>query len=342
MSGAGMNWRWGVVVAGLVVGGCSANVEAIVGGEKFTGTVQQGMNHAGTMELQGDAGTKCTGRYVARSAIGGDGILTCNDGRQARIQYTTTSAGVGYGYGTTNTGADVRFYFGMNADQGAQYIAEQPAGGSEGGSAKGGSGTGFFITQQGHIVTNAHVVEGCSSVAIQQHGAGTSPAQIVAADKQNDLALLKTDTRPAAIATLRGNRPVRAGENVVAYGFPLNGLVSSGGVLTTGTVNALAGLRDDTRYFQISAPLQPGNSGGPLLDTTGTVIGVNSATLGNRAARAIGTIPQNVNFAIKSDIVRTFLSTQGIAVETGGSRELAVPDIGERARAFTVLVECKG
>jgi S1-C subfamily serine protease len=345
-----MNRRWGILAAGFVVAGCSANVGAVVGGEKFTGNVQQGMNGTGTMEIQGDVGTKCIGHYVARSAIGGDGSLTCNDGRQAMIQYTTTSVGVGYGYGTTNTGAGVRFYFGMNADQGAQYISATPgrpsggsgSGGSAGGSAKGSTGTGFFITQHGHVVTNAHVVETCSSVAIQQPGASATPAQVVAADKQNDLALLKVDTRPAAIATLRGNRAVRPGENVVAYGFPLNGLVSSGGVLTTGTVNALAGLSDDTRYFQISAPLQPGNSGGPLLDTTGTVIGVNSASLNNRAARAIGTIPQNVNFAIKSDVVRTFLSTQGITPETGGSRELAVPDIGELARAFTVLVECKG
>jgi S1-C subfamily serine protease len=252
---------------------------------------------------------------------------------------------VGYGYGTTNTGAPVRFYFGMSAEQGEQYIAAKP--GSESGAsgsagAKGASGTGFFITRQGHVLTNAHVVEGCTTISIQQQGQGASTAQVVAADKQNDLALLRTDAHPAAIAALRGDRPVRTGEAVVAYGFPLNGLVSSGGVMTTGIISALAGLRDDTRYFQISAPLQPGNSGGPLLDTTGTVIGVNAATLGSRAAKVIGQTPQNVNFAIKSDVVRTFLSTNGVFAETAAGRELSMPDIGERARTFTVLIECKG
>jgi S1-C subfamily serine protease len=344
--GTRMNWRVGALIAGLIVGGCSVDVNGFVGSEKFTGTVSQGLG-TGTMNVKGDTGTKCLGHYSARGMASGDGFLQCDDGRQALIRYENTSLGVGYGYGTTNTGDLVRFYFGISAEAAAQRIGEMPgkaaaASGGARGSAKGSTGTGFFITQQGHILTNAHVVDNCTSVVIQQQGVGASPAPIVAVDKQNDLALLRAETHPTAIAALRGNRPVRPGENVVAYGFPLNGLVSSGGVLTTGTVSALAGVRDDTRYFQISAPLQPGNSGGPLLDATGTVIGVNSASLGNRAARAIGTTPQNVNFAIKSDVVRTFLSTQGIVPETGGAKELGVPDIGERARAFTVLVECKG
>jgi len=339
-----MNLRGGVVVAGLIVAGCSQSVHGIVGNEKFTGTVNQSIAGTGTMEMQGDSGTKCIGDYSARGMASGDGFMSCDDGRQAVIRYRNTSLGVGYGYGTTNTGAPVRFYFGMSPEQGEQYIAAKPGsepGAPGNGSAKGATGTGFFITRQGHILTNAHVVQECGSIAIQQQGTGTSAAQVAAIDKQNDLALLRTDARSTSTAAFRGDRPVRPGESVVAYGFPLNGLVSSGGVLTTGTVSALAGLRDDTRYFQISAPLQPGNSGGPLLDVTGTVIGVNTATLGNRAARAIGTTPQNVNFAIKSDVVRTFLSTNGVTAETGGGKELGTPDIGERARTFTVLIECK-
>jgi len=270
-----MNWRVGVLISGLVLGGCSVDVNGFVGSEKFTGTVSQGFG-TGTMNMKGEGGTTCLGHYSARGMASGDGFLNCDDGRQAVIRYENTSLGVGYGYGTTNTGALVRFYFGISAEAAAKYIgeSEKAAGASSGGSAKGSTGTGFFITHQGHILTNAHVVEKCSSVVIQQQGAGATSVAIISVDKPNDLALLRADTRPTAIATLRGNRPVRAGENVVAYGFPLNGLVSSGGVLTTGTVSALAGVRDDTRYFQVSAPLQPGSSGGPLLDTTGAVIGV--------------------------------------------------------------------
>ena len=297
------------------------------------------------MELQNNAGTRCLGDYVARSSIGGNGFICCNDGRQAAFQYTTTSVGVGYGYGTANTGDAVRFYFVMTAEQGAHYLevaarpGEKP--GAGGGGSKGGSGTGFFISRQGHILTNAHVVDGCSEVTVQQPGTSASAASIVAADKQNDLALLRTEMRAPAIAALRGDRAVRPGETVVAYGFPLTGLISSGGILTTGTVSALAGIHDDSRYLQISAPIQPGNSGGPLLDTSAAVVGVNSATLSNAAARQIGVIPQNVNFAIKTDVVRTFLSTNSISPETGAGRETSMPDIGERARAFTVHVVCR-
>jgi len=242
----------------------------------------------------------------------------------------------------------VRFYFGMTDQEGAKYIGTQPgqAAGKPGGSgSKKGTGTGFYITRQGHLLTNAHVVDGCSGLTVQQPGSAPVPATAIATDKQNDLALVQTSSAPATTATLRGGRPVRPGDAVVAYGFPLTGRLSSGGALTTGTVSALAGMGDDTRYLQISAPIQPGNSGGPLMDTTGAVIGVTTSTYStNKAAQATGgTTPQNVNFAIKADVMRTFLASSGISAETStGGRELSPPDIGERARAFTVMIECKG
>jgi S1-C subfamily serine protease len=146
-----------------------------------------------------------------------------------------------------------------------------------------------------------------------------------------------------SIAAFRTGRAVRPGESVVAYGFPLTGTLSSGGTVTSGTVNALSGLRDDTRYLQISAPVQPGNSGGPLLDSTGAVIGlVRSQIDAVRVARSTGSVPQNVNFATKVEVMKTFLDTRSIATEAAGSgRELSAPDIGERARAFSILIECK-
>jgi S1-C subfamily serine protease len=229
----------------------------------------------------------------------------------------------------------------MSDEDGAKYIGarpEQAPGGGKGDS----TGTGFYVSRQGHVLTNAHVVDRCSSVTVQQPGGAPAPATIVARDKQNDLALVQTSSAPAAVATLRIGRAVRPGEAVVAYGFPLTGLVSSGGVLTTGTVSALSGVGDDTRYLQISVPIQPGNSGGPLMDMSGAVIGVTTASLSTKTVRVTGAIPQNVNFAIKTDVVRTFLGTNGVSAETGGGREFAAADVGERARAFTVLIRCKG
>ena len=237
----------------------------------------------------------------------------------------------------------------MSREEAEKYIGQSPqasgtAAGNQQRPVSRSSGSGFFITRQDHVLTNAHVVDGCKALTVAQPGGSPLPATTLATDKENDLAILETASPHAAIATLRGGRPVRPGDAVVAYGFPLTGVVSSSGALTTGTVSAISGLRDDTRYFQISAPIQPGNSGGPLMDTTGAVIGVTSSSIStNKAAQVMGATPQNVNFAIKADVVRTFLASSGISAETGtGGRELSPADIGERARAFTVRIECKG
>jgi hypothetical protein len=167
----------------------------------------------------------------------------------------------------------------------------------------------------------------------------------MASDPKNDLALLSLSSRlarPAGVATLREGRGIRQGDGVLAIGFPLRGLLASGVNLTTGTISALAGLRDDTRYLQITAPIQPGNSGGPLLDQSGNVIGIIVAKLDAvKIAEATGDIPQNVNFAINATMARPFLDANGVEYETAPStRKLEAADIGERAKKFTVLVEC--
>jgi S1-C subfamily serine protease len=94
---------------------------------------------------------------------------------------------------------------------------------------------------------------------------------------------------------------------LVSLGYPLSGLLSSDANVSVGNVSALAGLRDDSRYLQISAPVQPGNSGGPLLDASGHLVGIVTAKLDAvRLARFTGDIPQNVNFALKTEVARTF------------------------------------
>lgn len=134
------------------------------------------------------------------------------------------------------------------------------------------------------------------------------------------------------------------GDQVVTFGFPLFGALSSRGNLTEGIVTALAGLADDTRMLQISIPVQPGNSGGPLIDNNGNVVGVVVAKINAmRVAEITGDIPQNVNFAIKSSVARSFLTANGLAVGIGRTdEELSMADIGERVTKFTVLVQCLG
>ncbi|PZR80373.1 MAG: hypothetical protein DLM68_19705 [Hyphomicrobiales bacterium] len=133
-------------------------------------------------------------------------------------------------------------------------------------------GTGFFVSSEGHIITNYHVVKDCSFVQVTLGLAPKMAGRMMAHDAANDLALIKVETHPTAFASLRSG--VRLGEGVAAFGFPLAGLLATSGNFTLGNVTAVAGLGDDTRILQISAPVQPGSSGGPLLDYSGNVVGV--------------------------------------------------------------------
>lgn len=203
------------------------------------------------------------------------------------------------------------------------------------------SGTGFFISDDGYLVSNAHVVEGCARAQVRYGLSAFHDANVVARDSTNDLAVLKTDIKPQTASTLRAG--VRVGETVAAYGYPLAGLLASGGNFTTGNISATAGLGDDTRFLQISAPVQPGNSGGPVLDQSGNVVGVVVAKLDAlKFAKLTDDVPQNVNFAIKATVLVNFLETTGLAYATAGiGTGLASADLAERGKAISALVICR-
>jgi S1-C subfamily serine protease len=206
----------------------------------------------------------------------------------------------------------------------------------------GSTGTGFFVSSQGHILTNHHVVENCSSISVALNGEISQSARLVTSDSKNDLALLTTTGfKPSAVATMRLG--VRLGESIFVYGFPLAGLLASSGNFTIGSVTAVAGLGDDTTMLQVSAPVQPGNSGGPVFDQHGNVVGVVVSKLNAlRIAKVTsGDIPQNVNFAIKSLIAMSFLESGNVSASaTASTTKLEAPQIAERARAFTAQVRC--
>lgn len=207
--------------------------------------------------------------------------------------------------------------------------------------AKAGSGTGFFVSKKGHVLTNAHVAKGCKTLEIVPPGQGAMPASLIAADSKSDLALLQTAATPKAVPPFRTK--VRVGETISIYGFPLAGLLATSGNYTVGNVTAIAGLGDDTSQLQISAPVQPGNSGGPLLDKSGNIIGVVVSKLDVlNVAQVTKDVTQNVNFAIKSSIAANFLESNNVDTPSGESAaELSGADIADKARDFTVRVNCK-
>ncbi len=202
------------------------------------------------------------------------------------------------------------------------------------------SGTGFFVSRQGHVVTNEHVIRDCSRIAVRVGGATIRGGTILATNAADDLALIRIDHRPQAVAGLRVG--FRLGEAVAVFGFPLADMLSSSGNFTLGNITALSGLNDDPRHLQVSAPVQQGNSGGPLVDEYGNVIGVVTYKLNAlRQAAAHGDIPQNVNFAVKSTVLSTFLDANSIAYEPGGRTEPLRPaDLAERAGEISVHVVC--
>jgi S1-C subfamily serine protease len=205
------------------------------------------------------------------------------------------------------------------------------------------AGTGFFVARDGSFVTNAHVIEDCTMVRVKTDDGAILDAQIVARDVANDLAILRLGQSPKKIAALREG--IRLGEGVAAFGFPHADILSSSGNFTQGSITALSGMGDDSRYLQLSAPVQAGNSGGPLLDKFGNVVGVVSAKLNAlKVAENGGDLPQNVNFALNSAVLATFLHANRVIYEVGasdGQKALDPPDVADLAKAISGFVICK-
>ena len=204
------------------------------------------------------------------------------------------------------------------------------------------TGTGFLVSTNGHLVTNAHVVQGCVG-DILGNLSGEAPAKLrlVSSDETDDLALLQVPGSFKDAARIR-DRAIQSGDSVVAIGYPFHGLLTSDFTVTTGIVSSLSGVLNDTRFLQISAAVQPGNSGGPLLASSGDVVGVVAAKLNTfRFARATGNIPENINFAIKTGALRDFLDNSVVLPDL--RRQGRAEDRRHRAQCEGVylLISCK-
>ena len=198
------------------------------------------------------------------------------------------------------------------------------------------TGTGFFVNQSA-VVTNYHVVKECKNIEIVK-GDQRFDAHVLIGDSRNDLAVLKTKKANNDFLHFRADRGIRIGEQIIVLGYPFGKLLGTGVKLTTGNISALTGLVDDVTSIQITAPVQPGNSGGPLLDSSGNLVGIVVARLEKDLS---GNVAQNVNIAIKSNVLKMLLSTNGIDYSMSASKDKKeVADIADDAKESVVQVIC--
>lgn len=204
------------------------------------------------------------------------------------------------------------------------------------------TGTGFFVSRNGDFVTNAHVIAGCARIWVKTADGTLFDAQMTAKDDTNDLALLRLPGPYPKFASFRIG--LRLGEGIAAFGFPHVDELSSSGNFTLGNVTALTGLHDDSRFVQISAPVQAGNSGGPLLDQSGNLVGIVDAKWNAlKVALRDGDLPQNVNFAINAAIISSFLGSNGLAPQMGtlSTKPLEPTDLADIAKSISGFVFCQ-
>lgn len=202
--------------------------------------------------------------------------------------------------------------------------------------SRGGTGTGFLINDAGALLTNAHVVEGCTSITVNGHA-----ADLITKSSIFDLAAISVKDADLGKPLAFSSESAGLNADITIAGYPLHGLL--GGLnVGRGSISALKGLRGDETNLQISAPVQPGNSGGPAVDRFGHVVGVVVSKLDAvEVADLTGDIAQNVNFAVRGDLAKVFLSSNGVDyIERSGTVEMNGEELAQKLQSSTHLIEC--
>ena len=193
------------------------------------------------------------------------------------------------------------------------------------------SGTGFFVSRSGHIITNHHVIEDCKAVKVSFKGDEVK-ARVLAMDRFNDLAILKTNLTPSNVYSV-SNEDVQLLEDVIIAGYPLGKKVSAAIKTSKGSVTSLAGYGDNYSEFQTDAALNQGNSGGPIIDQKGNVIGVAVSKLVEEGV-------ESFNFGIKASILKTFARSNNLTFLPPNNRDLSNRELGQLITNATLYIEC--
>jgi S1-C subfamily serine protease len=195
-------------------------------------------------------------------------------------------------------------------------------------------GTGFAVSPDGLILTAWHVIDGAKNVIVACPGRKPLSAAITQVSRNLDLATVTVPISGLSYLSFADVR-IRPGDTVFTIGFPVPDILGREPKYTDGAISALSGPGGEASFLQISVPVQPGNSGGPLVDNAGRVVGVVTASAAIAPfLRSTGTLPQNVNWAVKAEYAKPLLNST-ISVPNARTRADAV-DLVKRA---TCLIE---
>lgn len=199
------------------------------------------------------------------------------------------------------------------------------------------TGTGFAIQNARTFVTAFHVVDGARNIDVTCAGGQQATAVVERIDPANDLALLRVSQATPAFLDIAAENSVSIGQKVFTVGFPVPGLLGTEAKYSDGSVSSLSGLSGAANLLQITVPIQPGNSGGPLIDESGRVVAVVTSTAAVQGfLRRTGTLPQNINWAVRSEYLRPLLS--GVSTQSAQLRSSPI----ERAQLSVCLVKAMG
>jgi hypothetical protein len=201
------------------------------------------------------------------------------------------------------------------------------------------SGSGFAINNDGYVVTNYHVIEGCNNVEIIDKGQ-TIPATVVSFDVKNDIALLKSNFKPFHAFSFSKKNPYPLMDIYVA-GYPFGYDISTQIKITQGVVSSLAGVGNNFSQIQITAAVQPGNSGGPIVDENGNVVGIVVSKLdAKKVMENYGVVPEGTNFGVKSNVILNFLESNKIKLVGASATELSKQDLSQIITDGTYYISC--
>jgi len=331
----------------IITTGCVASYKAVGYSEDynevFVGEVNANLlSGSGTFKLEGQiTGIKCEGASTVTytpnpfTCVGQRGEIfgRCSDGRTLQGSYVVTSCTTGYGRGVDSMGNKFIFNFGLSEEEAEAQVRQrlhisqekpplpeyQPLAKNQqekDDTKTFKTGTGFFISSNGYILTCYHVIKGANNIKILTYDKNLYDGFLVTKDSANDIAIIKIEANYPQLDLGKSNK-ISKGAEVMTLGYPLILLQGQEIKATFGRINALSGIGNDPRFFQIDVPVQPGNSGGPLIDLNGKVIGIIIGRLNEiEVFKIAGSIPQNANYAIKIDYASPLLDIVGNNLNT--------------------------